>query len=55
MSVLKVRDENGDFVDIPTIQGEPGKDGQSVSCIKVETEEEALEQSAANPNNIYYW
>lgn len=29
--------------------------GQSVITVKVNSEEEALTQSIANPNNIYYW
>lgn len=36
-------------------QGPAGKDGTSVTCIKVNSEEEAMTQSALNPNNIYYW
>lgn len=35
--------------------GADGIDGQSVTCIKVSSEEEAIAQSTANPNNIYYW
>lgn len=52
MSVIKIKNENGNFVDIPVIKG---KDGISVTCIKVEDEETALQQSISNPNNIYYW
>ena len=36
-------------------KGDNGKDGTSVLCIKVNNEEEAIRQSTANPNNIYYW
>lgn len=36
-------------------KGDSGKDGTSVLCIKVNNEEEAIQQSTANPNNIYYW
>lgn len=31
MAIMKVRDENGNFIDIPSIKGEPGDDGLSVS------------------------
>ena len=55
MSTIKIRNENGEFVDIPVIQGQKGEDGQSVSCVKVADEETAIEQSILNPNNIYYW
>lgn len=27
MAILKIKDETGKFVDIPAIQGPPGKDG----------------------------
>ena len=27
MAVLKIKDETGKFIDIPAIQGAPGKDG----------------------------
>ena len=27
MAILKIKDETGKFVDIPAIQGAPGKDG----------------------------
>lgn len=36
-------------------KGDPGKNGISVNCIKVNDEQSAIEQSTANPNNIYYW
>lgn len=36
-------------------KGDNGKDGTSVLCIKVNNEEEAIQHSATNPNNIYYW
>lgn len=55
MSVLKVRDSAGKFIDILTIKGEKGETGESVTCIKVADEQTALSQSASNPNNIYYW
>lgn len=29
MSVIKIRNENGEFVDIPVIKGEPGENGPS--------------------------
>lgn len=39
----------------PGEKGDPGEDGISVNCIKVADEQTAISQSAANPNNIYYW
>lgn len=35
--------------------GQDGADGTSITCIKVNSEQEAIEQSTANPNNVYYW
>lgn len=55
MSTIKVKNEQGIFVNIPVIQGEKGDDGTSVTCIQVADEETAIAQSTANPNNIYYW
>lgn len=55
MSVIKVKDENGEFVEIPVVKGSNGKDGTSVICIKVENEQKAIEESTKNPNNIYFW
>lgn len=58
MSVIRVRNEKGEFEEIPVIKGEKGEqgeDGISVNCIKVADEQTAISQSAANPNNIYYW
>lgn len=36
-------------------KGDNGKDGTSVLCVKVNNEEEAIQQSTTDPNNIYYW
>lgn len=58
MSTIKIKNEQGIFVNIPVIQGEKGDngvDGTSITCIKVNSEQEAIEQSTANPNNVYYW
>lgn len=67
MSVIKIRNEQGEFVDIPVIKGErglqgiPGEQGPqgepgiSVNVIKANNEEEAISLSQSNPNNIYYW
>ena len=58
MTVIRIRNEKGEFEEIPIIKGEkgdPGEDGISVNCIKVADEQTAISQSAANPNNIYYW
>nr|DAN60990.1 MAG TPA: nucleoid-associated protein [Caudoviricetes sp.] len=63
---LKITDVNGSII-TPNLKGQNGKDGingergtdgvdgTSVTCIKVNSEEEAMTQSALNPNNIYYW
>lgn len=36
-------------------QGPAGPAGTSINCVKVTDEQTAISQSAANPNNIYYW
>lgn len=58
MSVIKIKNENGVFVNIPVIQGEqgiPGENGTSVNVVQATNETEAISLSTANPNNIYYW
>lgn len=70
MSVIKVRNEEGEFVDIPVIQGAkgdkgdigpqgeqgpPGQDGTSVNVVEATNESNAISLSQQNPNNIYYW
>ena len=67
MSVIKIKNESGEFVDIPVIQGPQGEqgiqgptgpagqDGTSVSVIQAASESEAITLSQKNPNNIYYW
>ena len=67
MSVIKIKNESGEFVDIPVIQGPQGEqgiqgptgpagqDGTSVSVIQAASESEAITLSQQNPNNIYYW
>ena len=70
MSVIKVRNEEGEFVDIPVIQGAkgdkgdigpqgeqglPGQDGTSVNVVEATDENNAISLSQQNPNNIYYW
>ena len=36
-------------------QGPAGPEGTTINCVKVTDEQTAISQSAANPNNIYYW
>lgn len=61
MPILKIRDDNGSFIEIPAIKGTDGKDGtngkdgKSVEVVKATNEEEAITLSKQNPNNIYYW
>lgn len=67
MSVIKVKDETGEFIDISAIQGKQGKqgeqgpqgpagaDGTSINVIQAVNEEGAINLSQANPDNIYYW
>lgn len=64
MSVIKVKDETGEFIDISTIQGKQGEqglqgpagaDGTSINVIQAVNEEGAINLSQANPDNIYYW
>lgn len=52
MATIYVKNKEGKFVEIPAIQGEPG---ESVNCVKVADEEEAIQKSTENPNNIYFW
>lgn len=64
MSVIKVKDETGEFIDISALQGKQGlqgpqgpagADGTSVNVIQAVNEEGAINLSQANPDNIYYW
>lgn len=64
MSVIKIKNENGEFVDIPVIQGEkgdtgpqglPGPAGTSVNVIEATDEANAITLSTQNPNNVYFW
>lgn len=64
MSVIKVKDETGEFIDISAIQGKQGEqgpqgpagaDGTSINVIQAVNEEGAINLSQANPDNIYYW
>ncbi len=70
MSVIKVKNESGQFVDIPVIQGPQGEqgiqgptgptgpagqNGTSVNVVQATDESTAISLSQSNPNNIYYW
>ena len=70
MSVIKVKNESGRFVDIPVIQGPQGEqgiqgptgptgpagqNGTSVNVVQATDESTAISLSQSNPNNIYYW
>lgn len=70
MSVVKVKNEDGEFIDIPVIQGEKGEKGDtgpqglpgpvgpagtSVNVIEATDEANAITLSLQNPNNIYFW
>ena len=61
MAILRIKDENSNFIEIPAIKGTDGKDGtngkdgKSVEAIKANSETEAITLSQQNPNNIYYW
>lgn len=70
MSVIKIRNEQGQFVDIPVIQGiqgekgdkgdkgdtgATGQDGTSINVVEATDESTAISLSQTNPNNIYYW
>ena len=54
MSVLCIRDENGEFVEMPVIRGSDGKDGKDGSDANVTTEniEDALGYSPANSDQM---
>ena len=67
MSLIKIKNEQGEFIDIPVIQGPPGPKGDtgdigpqglagtSVNVIEATSESNAISLSQQNPNNIYYW
>lgn len=64
MSVIKIRNELGQFVDIPALQGEKGDkgdkgdtgaNGTSVTVVQATDENNAISLSKQHPNNIYYW
>ena len=70
MSVIKVRNELGQFVDIPVLQGEKGEqgpqgkrgpqgpsgaNGTSVTVVQATDENNAISLSTQHPNNIYFW
>lgn len=49
MSILKIRDENGNWVCFPTIKGDPGKDGVDGSAnFKIENSTETTLEIEAN-------
>lgn len=70
MSVIKVRNELGQFVDIPALKGEKGDKGEtgatgpqgpsgtngtSVTVVQATDENNAISLSTQHPNNIYFW
>lgn len=55
MAILKIKDETGKFVDIPAIQGPPGKDGaiQYAAGDGIKIEDNVI--SATGGSNYYRW
>lgn len=39
MSILKIRDENGNIIEIPALKGEPGADGKDYILTDVDKQE----------------
>lgn len=64
MAILRIKDENDNFIEIPAIKGTDGKDGKdgidgkdgtSITVVQATDENNAISLSTQHPNNIYYW